>query len=334
LIARLSVHHEIYSYRRLLSFPGFADGTFLRYRHFLGGQSGCWENAMEQAFGKNAQEVLVEPSVAGVSWAAVSAGAAASLALTLVLLSFGAGMGFSVVSPWGNSGVSATTFKVGTGLYFVVMAMISSAVGGYLAGRLRTKWVGVQTTEVHFRDTAHGFLAWAAASVLGAVLLAAPATSLVGGTVAGATQGAAAQSSPMSGYVDTLLRSDNPSAQGQQNGADPRGEMVRLFTTSFRSGSDLNPADRSYVAKVVSARTGLSQADAEKRVNDVVTQVKADLDAARKAAMQTAMWLTLSLFIGAFSASLAATEGGGLRDGTWGKKAYDKKIYGTTAASR
>jgi hypothetical protein len=263
-----------------------------------------------------------------VSWAAVLAGAVASLALTLVLLSFGAGMGFSVVSPWGNSGVSATTFKIGTGLYFIVMAMISSAIGGYLAGRLRTKWVGVQTTEVHFRDTAHGFLAWAAASVLGAVLLASPASSLVGGTLAGATQGAAsaAQSSPMSGYVDALLRSDNSSAQGQQNGVEPRGEMVRLFTTSFRNGSDLNPVDRTYVAKVVSARTGLSQADAEKRVNDVVTQVKADLDAARKAAMQTAIWLTLSLFIGAFSASLAATEGGGLRDGTWGKKAYTPAI--------
>jgi hypothetical protein len=232
-------------------------------------------------------------------------------------------MGFSVVSPWGNSGVSATTFKIGTGLYFIVMAMISSAVGGYLAGRLRTKWVGVQTTEVHFRDTAHGFLAWAAASVLGAVLLAAPATTLLGGTLAGATQGAAnaAQNSPMSGYVDTLLRSDNPSSQGQQTG-DSRGEMVRLFTNSFHKDNDVSPADRTYVAKVVSARTGLSQADAEKRVNDVVTQVKTDVDAARKAAMQIAIWLTLSLFIGAFCASLAATEGGGLRDGTWGKKAY------------
>ena len=123
---------------------------------------------MEQAR-HNAQQDVVEPSVPGVSWAAVLAGAVASLALTLVLLSFGAGMGFSIVSPWGNSGVSATTFKIGTGLYFIVMAMMSSAIGGYLAGRLRTKWVGVQTTEVHFRDTAHGFLAWATASVLGAV---------------------------------------------------------------------------------------------------------------------------------------------------------------------
>src|SRR6476661_9704951 len=110
---------------------------------------------MEQSFGKNAQVDLVEPSVPGVSWAAVLAGAVASLALTLVLLSFGAGMGFSVVSPWGNSGVSATTFKIGTGLYFIVMAMISSAVGGYLAGRLRTKWVGVQDRKSTRLNSSH-----------------------------------------------------------------------------------------------------------------------------------------------------------------------------------
>ena len=154
----------------------------------------------------------MEPSVPGCRGRPCSQARWLLVALTLVLLSFGAGMGFAVVSPWGNSGVSATTFKIGTGLYFIVMAMISSAIGGYLAGRLRTKWVGVQTTEVHFRDAAHGFLAWAAASVLGAVLLASPASSLVAGTLAGVTQAAAnaAQSSPMNGYVDTLLRSDNP----------------------------------------------------------------------------------------------------------------------------
>lgn len=283
---------------------------------------------MEQTFSQNAVSELAEPGVPGISWAAVLAGSVASLALTLLLLSFGAGMGFAVVSPWSHSGVSTTTFEVGTGLYFVVMAMISSAMGGYLAGRLRTRWIGVQTTEVLFRDTAHGFLAWAAASVVGAVLLASPANSIIGGTLSGAAQtvSSSAQTSPMDGYVDTLLRSDNPSAQGQQDVAGTRSEMVRLFTSSFRNGKDLNTNDRTYVAKVVSARTGLSQADAEKRVNDVATQVKKDLDNARKAAMQIAIWLTLSLFIGAFCAALAATEGGGLRDGTWGKNAYSKTI--------
>src|SRR3979409_1040085 len=110
---------------------------------------------MEQAFRQNTEVDLVEPSVSGVSWAAVLAGAVASLALTLVLLSLGAGLGFSVVSPWANSGVSATSFEIGTGLYFIVMAMISSALGGYLAGRLRNRWMGGQSSEVLFRGDLH-----------------------------------------------------------------------------------------------------------------------------------------------------------------------------------
>jgi hypothetical protein len=100
-----------------------------------------------------------EPSVAGVSWAAVAAGAVVSCALTLVLLAFGAGLGLSVVSPWSGAGVTATTFKIGTGLYLIVIAMLSSSVGGYIAGRLRSRWVGVHSDEVYFRDTAHGFVA-------------------------------------------------------------------------------------------------------------------------------------------------------------------------------
>jgi hypothetical protein len=262
--------------------------------------------------------------VAGVSWAAVVAGAITSLALTLVLLSLGAGLGFSVVSPWANSGVSTTTFEIGTGLYFIVMAMISSALGGYLAGRLRNRWIGVQPTEVHFRDTAHGFLAWALASVLGAILLASPATSLVRGMASGAMQSAASsQTGPMDAYVDTLLRRDNPASDNSANAgvAETRQELTRLLVADFRSGAEPSATDRSYMAKLVAARTGLSQADADKRVNDTMTQIKSDLDKARKAAMQLAIWLTLSLFIGAFAAALAATEGGGLRDGTWGNRA-------------
>jgi hypothetical protein len=263
-----------------------------------------------------------EPAVAGVSWAAVAAGAIVSCALTLVLIAFGTGLGLSVVSPWAGSGISATTFKIGTGLYLVVIAMLSSSIGGYIAGRLRSRWIGVHSDEVYFRDTAHGFVAWAFASVLGAVLLASPATSLLGGVASGVTQATASagnQTGPMDGYVDTLMRSDTPAASA--NSGDSRAEMVRLFTTSFRNGGDLKPVDREYISKVVAARTGMSQADADKRINDVATQVKADTDAARKATAQLAFWLTASLLIGAFCASLAATEGGGLRDGTWAKPA-------------
>jgi hypothetical protein len=262
-----------------------------------------------------------DSSLAGVSWPAIVAGAVVACALTLVLLAFGTGLGLTVVSPWAGSGVSATTFKIGTGLYLVVIAMIASSLGGYIAGRLRSGWSGVHGDEVYFRDTAHGFVAWALASVLGAAVLASPASSLIGGAATGLTQGAvtsAAQSTgPMDGYVDTLLRADPASPAASTNQTDSRGEVVRLFTRSFRNGGDLKAPDREYVAKVVAARTGLSQADADKRVNEVVTQVKADTDAARKATAAVAFWLTASLLLGAFCASLAATEGGGLRDGTW-----------------
>lgn len=265
-------------------------------------------------------EQIDEPSTSGVSWAAVAAGAVAALALTLVLIAFGTGLGLAVVSPWGNSGASATTFKVTTGLYLVVVAMLSSSIGGYLAGRLRSRWVGVHADEVYFRDTAHGFLAWAFASVLGAILLASPVSSTLSGVASGISAGATAataQAGPIDGYVDTLLRPSNPTSTG--NAADTRGELSRLLASSFRSG-EVKPADRAYVNKLVAARTGLSEADADKRVTEVINDAKSTADTARKAAMQLAFWLTASLLIGAFSASLAATEGGGLRDGTWKKR--------------
>lgn len=256
-----------------------------------------------------------EPSVAGVSWAAVTAGAVVSCALTLLLLTFGVGLGLSVVSPWSGAGVSA--FKIGTGLYFIVIAMLSSSIGGYITGRLRSRWVSVHSDEVYFRDTAHGFVSWALASMLGVILLVTPAANLVGAGLGTAGQAAATASwsGPMDGYVDTLLRPASPSSQAQ--GADgSREEIGRLFTSSFRTGADIKANDREYVGKVVAARTGLSQADADKRVNDVIAQIKADTDAARRATAQLAFWLAASLLLGAFCASLAATEGGELRDGT------------------
>ena len=261
-----------------------------------------------------------ESQLSAVSWAAILAGGVASAALTLLMLAFGTGMGFSVVSPWSNSEVSSTTFSLWAGLYLIVVAMIASSIGGYLAGRLRTKWSGVHTHEVYFRDTAHGFLAWAFATVLSAAVLASATAQIVGGASAGLAQaGAAAGQStgPMDGYVDTLLRADPSANRTPADPATSRSELARLLTSSLRDGGDLSAGDRTYVAQVVASRTGLSAADAEKRVSDVVTQAKMTADNARKAAAHLALWLTISLLIGAFSASLAATEGGGLRDGTW-----------------
>lgn len=272
---------------------------------------------MDQALAIHHASDVEEVRGSGVSWGAVIAGGVASAALTLVLLAFGTGMGFSVVSPWTNAGVSATTFSIGTGLYLIVVAMIASAIGGYLAGRLRTRWVGVDTHEVHFRDTAHGFLAWAFATVLSAAVLGAAATHIIAGASAGLTQAAgSAAAGPMDGYLDSLLRANPAANRNPGDMAASRSELSRLLAPTMRRG-DLSAADRTYAAQVVAARTGLSQADAEKRVSDVITEAKVAADNARKAAAKLSLWFAASLLIGAFSAGLAATEGGGLRDGTW-----------------
>jgi len=256
----------------------------------------------------------------GVSWAAVAAGAVATAALALVLVAFGAGLGLSAVSPWTNSGVSASTFSTGTGIYLVVVAVMSSAVGGYLAARLRTKWVNVHTHEAFFRDTAHGFLAWAFATLISATALASATAYLANGSVTG-LGGAVSQTTrstnPAEIYVDKLFRTDAAAKPRPDTSNQTRAEVLRLWTADFHDNKDLSAADKTYVAREVAAHTGMDQADAEKRVNDVIVEAKTDADNARKGAAKLSFWLTAALLFGAFAASLAAAEGGSLRDGTW-----------------
>jgi hypothetical protein len=155
----------------------------------------------------------------------------------------------------------------------------------------------------------------------GCLVSTSAASNIVGGTSAGLTRAAgsaAAQSTgPVAGFVDSLLRADPAATPSTGDVAAPRDELYRLFASSLSSGGDFASADRSYMAQVVAARTGLNQADAEKRVSHVIALAKSAADNARRTAAQFALWLTASLLFGAFSASLAATEGGGVRDGTW-----------------
>ena len=253
-----------------------------------------------------------------VSWPAIAAGAIAAAAMTLALLAFGAGMGFSAVSPWGNSGISASTFQITTGLYLIVVALLASAMGGYVAGRLRTRWIGVHTHEIFFRDTAHGFLAWAFATVIGAGFLAAAASNIAGGASPGLAPAAnmsvtAGSGSPLDYYVDALLRPNPAATPNITDVGATRREIAGILTKGIGNGDVAGP-DRSYLGQVVAARTGLNQADADKRVSNVIDQARTDLDTARKAAAKLSLWLTAALLVGAFAASLAATQGGKVRD--------------------
>ena len=262
-----------------------------------------------------------EASASAVSWPAIFAGAFAALALTVVLTSLGSGLGLTTISAWPNSGASATTFTISAGVGIIVIQWLSGALGEFVAGRLRTKWAGLHTHEVFFRDTAHGFLSWALATVVGTFLLAAAASSVVSGgihaasTVAGGAAQAAASS--VSGYsVDSLFRSDHFDGDNREAAA----QATRILANGVRNG-DVPPADRTYLAQLVAAKAGISQADAQKRVDDTIAatkdaEVKARqaADAARKATATFAIFMALSLMVGAFVASAAAAYGGNVRD--------------------
>src|SRR6202158_5726148 len=157
-----------------------------------------------------------EASSSGVSWAAVIGGAAVAAATSLILLALGTGVGLSSVSPWSNAGASAAAVGKTAIVWLIFSQIIASAMGGYLAGRLRTKWVNIHSDEVYFRDTAHGFLAWAVGIVITAAFLASAATSIVG---AGVTLGGTA--------VAGAAMWNQPTTPGNRSSADgtaPRPE--------------------------------------------------------------------------------------------------------------
>ena len=264
-----------------------------------------------------------EAPLSAVSWAAIFAGSVAAIALTVVLTSLGAGLGLTSVSAWSNVGASATTFTIGAGIGLIVVQWLSSALGGFMTGRLRTKWAGLHTHEIFFRDTAHGFLSWALSTILGTLLLASAASSIVSGGVRAASTvagGAAeAATSTVSSYaVDGLFRPDRIDASTSTQEA--AAQATRILANGVRNG-DVPPADRTYLAQLVAAKTGISQTDAQKRVDDTIAGAKdAEIkarqaaDAARKATATFAIFTSLALLIGAFVAMAAAAFGGRLRD--------------------
>src|ERR1700730_5331118 len=130
-----------------------------------------------------------------VSWAAIIAGAVVAVAASLILLALGSGLGFAAVSPWADHGVSAATFTVTTAIWLIVTQWISAGLGGYLAGRLRTRWIGTHSHEVFFRDTAHGLVTWAVATIVAAALVGTSVVSIAGGGahIASAAASAGAQ---------------------------------------------------------------------------------------------------------------------------------------------
>jgi hypothetical protein len=298
------------------------------------------------SMGTTTEILTLEDGHSAVSWKAVLAGTVAAAALTLLMVAFGVGVGFSVVSPWAGQGISSTTFTIAAGIYLIVVAMIPSTIGGYIAGRLRSQWQTVHAHERYFRDSAHGFLVWALTTVVIAAFLGGAMTHIISGLGGGVTaaSGVAASSAATDVYVDRLVRNEptqgaraavapssaTPNApaavapqadvQAPQTGARARvnrAEISRVLAPAMLKGGNVAEADKAYLVQVVAARNGIPQAQAEQRVNQVITDAKSTADTARKSAAKFSLWLVISMLAGALAASLAAIEGGSLRNREW-----------------
>jgi len=292
-------------------------------------------------------EIVANPNLesnrSGVSWGAVFAGGVAAAGITLILIMLGAGLGFSSISPWAGDSMSATGLAVAAGIWLVIVQWLSSIVGGYVAGRLRTKWADHHSDEVFFRDTAHGFLAWGVATILMVGFTVYAGVAAVGGiasTVGGAASTAA--DSPASAYaLDRLFRS-NPgaapaagaaapastdaatsaaavsgqSAGGAQSNRDAadasRAEAGRILGRAVTGTAD--DADQAYLAQIVSQQTGLNPDEAKQRVDEVIASAKEAADKARKASAYASIITALTLMVGAFIAAVGGALGGRYRD--------------------
>ena len=314
----------------------------------------------------------LESAISGVSWGAIIAGGVAAAAIAIILMFLGTGLGLMAVSPWTDREGAEKTLGIGVIVWSFLVQIIAFGVGGYLAGRLRTRWTALHRDESYFRDTAHGFLTWSLGSLVtlcimtstvghiaqgvgGAAAHGVDAVASVGKGMSSGMQGMGGSTPQMSleYFVDTMMRPGaTQGASGQattnqttstgtattptmpMNGAQPSGagpldpqtraEITRVVTTSLANGS-VSQQDKDYLAQVIASRTGLSQQDAAKRVDDTFAQIQAAIqkvtdkakefaDNARKAAIGFTLWSFAALLVGAFSGAIAGTIGGRARD--------------------
>jgi hypothetical protein len=265
----------------------------------------------------------LESSKSGIHWASVLGGAATAAAISLILIPLGSALGFSSFSVFTATSENAFVFTAGCAIWLIVMQWVSSFVGGYIAGRLRVKWADTHSDEVFFRDTAHGFIAWAVATLLTVGVLVSVAASTVSGIVdAGSSIATSTATSPAAKdqlryFVDGLYRSPKTDAAPS---ADVIAETSRIIVVGTVDGR-LSVDDRAYLAQQVALRTGLTEAEAQGRVDKTLAQIDAAkkkaaeaAEAARKTVVSVSIVMFLSLIIGAFIASVSAALGGRLRD--------------------
>ena len=265
------------------------------------------------AISERTEIVAVGTATSFLQWTPVFAGALVASAVSLVLIAFGTALGLGIVSSSPTWRDTSPALTVVSGLYLLLAALVSFGVGGYVAGRLRERWdPSAHSDVVEFRDGTHGVVAWALAVVITGVVAAASVASLTSKTAPPATSSATTAGEPLIAYeLDRLFRGDRRAVEGDITYARAEAARILLAATGRRG---ITPDDRAYFARLVAARTGLAQPDAERRVEDAITAATTAVHNARRSAVILGFATAASLLAGAAAAWYAASAGGRHRD--------------------
>jgi hypothetical protein len=248
-----------------------------------------------------------------VQWGPVFAGAVAAAALASVLHAFAGAIGLAVSSTAPTWRDASIFLWVLSGLYLVLVALAAYGLGGYIAGRLRTRLLSAEPDEIDFRDGIYGILVWSVATLLTAILLLLAASATT--RLAAPAGGAAGLSTSVAGEnivafdLDRLFRGRSGDADLSQT----RAEAARILLTSS-SHSGVIAEDRTYLIRLVAARTNLAAPDAERRVDAAIASSKQNISRARKSTVILAFMVGAAALLGAAAAWFAAGVGGKHRD--------------------
>lgn len=263
-----------------------------------------------------------------VDWAAIIGGIALASAISVVLLAFGSAIGLSFANFEAGPDVSPVWIAIAAASWLLWVQVSSFMAGGYVAGRMRRRAYDATEHESDIRDGIHGLLVWAGALVIGAVIAvggigaAVTAAGNAAGTLVNAAATAADEGAvdPNAYFVDTLFRAAPGAASVANGNGEYRGEATRILANGAIAG-DVSEADRTYLAQLVAANTGLSQDEATARVNEVMTAVDQAAEQAAAAAEEARKWTVLGAFltaaaflVSAVGAYWAAMKGGNHRD--------------------
>ncbi len=244
-----------------------------------------------------------------VDWGAIAAGVFISLAISSVFLAFGSAIGLSVTSFHPSASAPVVGLVIAAGLWLLWVQISSFIGGGYVAGRMRRRIGDAKAHEVEMRDGAHGLIVWAVNIVIGAAL----ATWLTLAGVSGAIS-TASNTGAMDYYTDKLMRSDAVAGTTAVSADTQYNAQIGRILARNVAARTFDETDKAYVVREISSRTGLAEADAQKRLDDTVAALKAQAETARRYAVLFAFLTAASLLISGLAAWWAATTGGKHRD--------------------